>query len=192
MYKLKPYVKPTAPFAWWEGAFSDEELNFLQEQAMRATSKAEVGGDGRQTVNDEIRRSTVSWLYDNPENNWVYERLSNIVSSLNADYFNFDLEGIESLQLTNYDEKDKGTYGWHQDFGETAPGRKLSLSLQLSDPNAYDGGDLQLKYGANPETMVKKRGHIVVFPAWALHQVTPVTRGNRQSLVAWVHGEPFK
>ena len=192
MYKLKPYVEPTAPFAWWEGAFSDEELNFLQEQAMRATAKAEVGGDGCQTVNEEIRRSTVSWLYDNPENNWVYERLSNVVSSLNADYFGFDLEGIESLQLTNYDEKDKGTYGWHQDVGGSSPGRKLSLSLQLSDPSAYDGGDLQLKYGANPETMVKKRGYIVVFPAWALHQVTPVTCGNRQSLVAWVNGKPFK
>tara|TARA_R110000796_G_scaffold32805_1_gene85533 strand:+ start:709 stop:1287 length:579 start_codon:yes stop_codon:yes gene_type:complete len=192
LYTLKPYYKPISPFAWWEGAFSDEELDWLQEQARAATSSAEIGTNANAIVSEKIRRSKVSWLRDEPKNNWAYQKFSDVASSLNADYFGFDLEGMEELQLTNYSEEDRGTYGWHQDFGSTVPFRKLSLSLQLSHPSDYDGGELQIKCHSEAETMNKKRGLITVFPAWTLHQVTPVTRGSRQSLVAWVSGEPFK
>jgi len=38
----------------------------------------------------------------------------------------------------------------------------------------------------------KQRGLIVAFPAWTLHRVTPVVKGSRQSLVAWISGPAFK
>ena len=38
----------------------------------------------------------------------------------------------------------------------------------------------------------KQRGLIAVFPSYVLHQVTPVTQGSRQSLVAWISGPAFK
>jgi predicted 2-oxoglutarate/Fe(II)-dependent dioxygenase YbiX len=62
----------------------------------------------------------------------------------------------------------------------------------LSNPNDYEGGELQLLTSGQPTTIDKKRGLITVFPAWTLHQVTPVVKGTRQTLVAWVSGEPFK
>ena len=192
MYKLNSYAKPMSPFAWWENAFSEEELDWLQQQARSASLVAQVSGSENQSVNTEIRRSKVSWLDTIPENNWVYDRISSVASSLNADYFGFDLEYLEMLQLTNYVETNKGTYGWHQDFGYNCPRRKLSLVLQLSDPQDYDGGELKIKHKPQAEIMSKKRGVITAFPAWTLHQVSPVIRGNRQSLVAWVSGEPFR
>ena len=115
-----------------------------------------------------------------------------VASSLNAEYFSFDLSGFhESLQLCNYYEEAQGEYKWHQDFGGDFC-RKLSLVLQLSDPSEYEGGDLQIKTNAYEATMKKQRGLIIVFPSWTLHQVTPVVKGNRQSLVAWIAGPEFK
>jgi PKHD-type hydroxylase len=65
--------------------------------------------------------------------------------------------------------------------------------MQLSDPVDYEGGVLELRpHGKDIIKMRKQRGLIVAFPSWTLHQVTPVTQGNRQSLVAWISGPPFK
>lgn len=190
---LTPYSRSIEPFAWWEGAFTDQELDWLQQKAKEATQEAQVGGRGSGGVNEQIRRSELNWLGNTEETRWVFERLSHVVSKLNADYFWFDLTGFgEALQLTNYHEAKQGTYKWHQDFGGTGVSRKLSIVLQLSDPNDYEGGELQLLTTGQPNTMQKKRGLIVAFPSWTLHQVTPVVKGTRQTLVAWVSGPAFK
>lgn len=190
---LTPYTRKIEPFAWWEDAFTDQELNWLQQKAREATQEAQVGGGNGGEVNQNIRRSELNWLAKSEETNWVFARLSHIVSSLNADYFGFDLTGFgEALQLTNYHEAKQGMYTWHQDFGSSGVSRKLSLVLQLSDPNDYEGGELQLLTKGQPTSMQKKRGLITVFPAWTLHQVTPVVKGTRQTLVTWISGPAFK
>ena len=194
---LTPYNKRTEPFAWWEDAFSEQELNWLQTKAKESREAAKVGGGGPSGgVVPEIRRSDITWLGCNDESRWVFERLAHVVSSLNSQFFFFDLTGFgEHIQLTNYDEKNEGMYGWHVDFGSNpnSASRKLSLVMQLSDPSEYEGGNLELQpAGSEVVKMRKKRGLIVCFPSWTLHQVTPVTKGNRQSLVLWVTGPSFK
>ena len=190
---LKPYARKIDPFAWWEGAFTEQELDWLQQKAREATQEAQVGSANRAVVNQDIRRSELNWLTKNEETNWVFDRLSHVVSSLNADYFGFELTGFgEALQLTNYHEAKQGMYAWHQDFGVSGVSRKLSLVLQLSDPNDYEGGELQLLTTGQPTSIQKKRGLITVFPAWTLHQVTPVIKGTRQTLVTWISGPSFK
>ena len=115
------------------------------------------------------------------------------MTQLNAEHFRLELAGFgEPFQLTNYDQSENGMYGWHQDFG-TSISRKLSLAMQLSDPSDYEGGNFQIFTGGNePQTLPKKRGYILVFPSYVVHQVTPVTQGSRQSLVAWASGPAFK
>jgi len=190
---LIPSSKKIEPFAWWEGGFTKEQLDWLQNKAKESVIPATVGGKQSSSPNLDIRRSELSWLYKNQESDWVFEILSHIVSSLNADFFGFDLLGFgEALQLTNYHENKQGMYGWHQDFGSTGPSRKLSLVLQLSDPSEYEGGNLEILTAGNPTPMSRQRGFVTVFPAWTLHQVTPVVKGTRQSLVTWVSGAPFK
>jgi PKHD-type hydroxylase len=82
-------------------------------------------------------------------------------------------------------------YGWHQDYGGTIS-RKLSMVVQLTDPSEYEGGNLQVFTSEQPKNIRKQRGLIAVFPSFIVHQVTPVTQGTRQSLVAWVSGPSFK
>jgi len=189
---LTPYSKKIETFAVWENAFTNEQLNWLQQRAKEATTTALVGGDETQINNSEIRRSELNWMPKNENTSWVFETLAHVLSSLNANYFGFDLTGLsEKIQLTNYHENNRGTYGWHQDFGNQIS-RKLSLVLQLSDPSEYEGGQLQLFTSKEPINIPKKKGLIVVFPAWTVHQVTPVVKGTRQTLVTWVSGPSFK
>jgi PKHD-type hydroxylase len=191
MQHVLPYGRAVEPWAWWEGAFSTQELDYLQEIAANATQLANVGGNI--TNVKDIRRSQVSWLEKNQETAWVFEKLSTVVSLLNSQYYRLDLTGFgEPLQMTNYDCSENGMYGWHQDFGANGVSRKLSVVLQLSDPSQYEGGNLQILTGEHPQTLRKQRGLIIAFPAYTLHQVTPVTQGSRQSLVAWVSGPEFR
>jgi len=190
-YLLTPYSQNIEPFAWWEGAFSEQELDWLQRQARNAEIQATVGGTPSEDELKKVRRSQVSWINNTPETKWVYERLGHVVARLNADYFQFNLTGFgEALQLTNYECSEKGMYGWHQDYGGGIS-RKLSLVLQLSDPTDYEGGNLQIMTQSEPQNVGKQRGLIVVFPSYILHQVTPVTQGSRQSLVTWTSGPSF-
>ena len=189
---LTPYSRKIEPFAWWEGAFTEEQLNWLQQKAKEATTPAQVGGGGHGAIAEGIRRSELNWMPKNENTAWVFETLAHVVSSLNADYFGFNLTGLsEQIQLTNYHEKNKGMYGWHQDFGAAGNSRKMSLVLQLSNPEEYEGGQLQLLTSKDPINIPKKRGLIVVFPSWTVHQVTPVVKGTRQTLVTWVSGPAF-
>lgn len=190
---LTPHTQAIEPWAWWEGAFSEQELNWLQAKAKRAEQNAQVGSsDGNGAVDTHIRRSQVSWLNTAPDTRWVFEKLADVVSRMNAQHFRFDLTGFgEPLQLTNYDQSENGMYGWHQDYGNGVS-RKLSMAVQLTDPAEYEGGNLQMMTTSQPQNVRKQRGLIAVFPSYILHQVTPVTQGSRQSLVAWVSGPAFK
>lgn len=192
-YVLTPHAKQIEPWAWWDGAFSDQELTWLQEKAKNATENAKVGGSRNNNVNPQIRRSQISWLTNTPETQWVFDKFANVVTQLNAEHFRLELTGFgEPFQLTNYDQSENGMYGWHQDFGRGIS-RKLSLAMQLSNPSDYEGGNFQIFTGGNePQTLPKKRGYILVFPSYVVHQVTPVTQGSRQSLVAWASGPAFK
>ena len=77
--------------------------------------------------------------------------------------------------------------------------RKISMTLNLTDPKEYDGGDLKFDFGPHWEgnryhlcEEIRPRGSMIVFPSSLYHQVTPVTRGTRYSLVIWFLGKPFK
>ena len=193
-YTLTPYAETVEPWVWWEGAFTEQELGWLQQQAINANNRAQVGGNPQGDDLAKVRRSKVSWMSNTPDTRWVFERLAHVASSLNSQFYRFDLTGFgEALQLTNYDQSEHGMYGWHQDYGgDRTISRKLSMVVQLTDPNQYEGGNLQVMTSGEPQTVRKQRGLIVAFPSYVLHQVTPVTQGNRQSLVAWISGPAFK
>ncbi len=188
---IVPFSENVEPYAWWDDAFTNEEINYLQSIAKNNVEPALVGNSEN---NNNIRVSEVSWLKDEEKNEIIFEKLSGVVSSLNSQFFKFNLSCFgEPAQLTNYSEHNQGKYDWHQDTGKPySPCRKLSLVLQLSNPEDYEGGELQLLTGKQEISISKKRGLIAAFPSYTLHRVTPVTKGNRQSMVVWVTGEPFK
>ena len=76
--------------------------------------------------------------------------------------------------------------------------RKLSVTVMLSDQDEFEGGDFQLDLGPHHEqrfhnvTEINERGSVIVFPSFLMHQVTPVTKGVRKSLVIWTVGPKYK
>jgi PKHD-type hydroxylase len=140
----------------------------------------------------KIRKSNVSWINPNDSINWAYERIQNIVLKLNEDYFKFHLIGFcEGFQFTEY-EAPSGHYTTHIDKFLYGAVRKLSITIQLSNPSDYEGGNLELFFSNDPTIMPKEQGFLAAFPSYTLHGVTPVTKGTRYSLVAWISGDPFK
>ena len=126
-------------------------------------------------------------------NTQFYNKISEYAMIANQQMWNYDIWGYhDSLQYTTYFDRG-GHYDWHLDIG---PGsishRKISVVIQLSDPNDYIGGDLQIMTGSEYTTVPRGKGNVVVFPSFLLHRVVPLTSGNRKSLVLWVGGEHYK
>lgn len=177
-------------WAWRSECFSDEELDAIIKIGTNAElHKASTYGG---VQSDKNRNSYVQFLYPNELTNWVFARLAGIITEINNQFFQFDLTGMEQgLQFTRYEAPGEH-YDWHIDRGFMTGTRKLSMSLQLNDPSEYKGGELQLKFGRQDQTVRKERGMATFFPSYALHRVKPVTKGVRYSLVCWVSGPPFK
>lgn len=182
----------TGPYVYWEGGFNDKDIeNIIKLGENRNPLTATV--DKGRVVRD-IRISNTSWIDLQEDSEWLYDRVADIVSKLNFQYYKFDLTGLyEHMQFTVYEGNELGHYDWHLDSGgHTRIPRKMSFVLQLSDPNDYEGGDLQIMTSINPITVKKEKGFAVVFPSYTLHRVTPVTKGIRKTLVIWVTGPSFR
>lgn len=196
-YHIVPRDTDCPPFAFWDDGFTRQELDELQMRASTSAIQASVGGGNgaENVVNDDIRRSSISWVSSTQESVWLFDRLSILISTLNSKFYRFDLRGFgENIQLTNYDSRENGTYNWHIDRGgSNSSVRKMSAVLQLSEPGEYDGGELELLHTTpDPIRVEKKRGRLIIFPSYTIHRVTPVTKGTRQSLVVWLYGDPLR
>ena len=78
-------------------------------------------------------------------------------------------------------------YGRHVDNAWMAEGRSdLSFTVFLSEPEAYEGGDLVLEMPGGDRRLRLPAGHAVVYPSTLLHQVEPVLRGGRLVAVGWI------
>jgi PKHD-type hydroxylase len=62
----------------------------------------------------------------------------------------------------------------------------LSATLFLSEPDEYDGGELEIDDAYGPRAVKLAAGHMVLYPATSLHRVTAVTRGVRLASFFWV------
>jgi PKHD-type hydroxylase len=133
-------------------------------------------------------KSEISWIPEEPNNQWLYDKIAQYAISANKEMWNFDIWGYhDALQFTNY-YGDGGHYDWHADLGPGISNRKLSVVLQLSDPKDYVGGELQMNTGGGITSVAKEYGSLCFFPSFVLHRVTPLTSGTRTSLVTWLCG----
>jgi PKHD-type hydroxylase len=178
------------PFATASGFLSDAQMDQLIAEHAPLLAEGKLGPGN---TNAQIRRSQVVMLQDEPKYRWLYSQVWSAAQECNRLFFCVDIAGVETnIQLARYDSSDRGFYDWHTDFAGIRPLRKISISIQLSRPEDYDGGNLELMYGTEPQTLDKARGAFIAFPSFMLHRVTPVTRGTRWSLVAWILGARWR
>ena len=171
-----------------EGIPSDVISKFLEDTANVKFSKGQIGNS---SYEPHKRISDVFWVPKTQRYRYIYELLFKLVSDINTNLYKFRLTHMEAdIQYTVYNSNEVGHYGWHTDLGLGNNGRKLSVVVQLSDPGEYEGGDLEFNNGSI-DTVMKKKGSVVIFPSYLLHRVTPVTKGTRRTLVLWINGPTF-
>ncbi len=188
------WSNPTAPIAHVSGAFSEAELNAIQQYADRlllADAKITNRLVADQAAPDEqysgVRITKLAEIHMNPATSWIYQRLGQVVVALNQRY-RFDLNGnFQALQYLVYRDSEGGHFDWHIDPVPLV-NRKISLTLQLSDASDYEGCELQFDTAKKIATAPKTRGALVAFPSHLRHRVSPITKGTRKSIVAWAIG----
>ena len=116
------------------------------------------------------------------------------VKEANETSFAVDVRNQADMQYTIYESANQGHYDWHHDVhwsSQDLQDRKLSVTLQLSDPTSYQGGLFEfdeVKTTADFST----KGSVLVFPSYLSHKVHPVTAGERHALVAWFFGPRWR
>jgi PKHD-type hydroxylase len=195
--------------------FCDELIKYgisQQEQLALTGGQTEKINKGKPLDDKDIvdlkkkRDSNIAWLNDR----WIYKEIQPFIHQANRlAGWNFDWDFSESCQFTKY--KLNQFYDWHCDSWETpytnkdnkdtnGKIRKLSVTCSLSNPEDYEGGELEFDFrNMDPDKKsirkcaeIKPRGSIVVFPSHVWHRVKPVTKGTRYSLVIWNLGYPFR
>ncbi|HUE63492.1 MAG TPA: 2OG-Fe(II) oxygenase [Rhizomicrobium sp.] len=194
MMQQPPELPPTITFVPWANAFTPEEMDRIEGVGdVLPLAQAGLMTDIAANTRDRIRITRTAWLDSIAVNKWIYDRIQQITTMINAMSYRFELTGFsERIQYSVYHGSEGGHYDWHVDQGPLVTRRKLSLSLQLTDPLHYQGGDLQFLAGSRIETGPRDRGMLIAFPSYGVHRVSPVTAGTRKSLVIWITGPQFR
>lgn len=189
------HLKQDSIINWYQfnNTFDDDTINWIVDILSRIEPiDGKVGGGGEQIRNNKIRSSIIRWVPMNETTEFIYQRVFDMVMEANKELYNFDLWGMnEEIQFTEY-YSGGDHYDWHLDIGPKQTKRKISITIQLSDPETYDGGELELKWGGEGILIPKEKGLTTIFPSFMLHRVRPVTRGVRRSLVLWFTGPSFR
>ena len=163
----------------------------------------------------EIRKTSINFIdiekrashHSTIQSHDVNKLVWHFLREANKIQFNYDLTYFQPIQFGEY--KDGGFYGWHRDddgnaIDEPNEIRKLTAVLAVSNPDTFEGGELQFYTGDRPmEDMgeitgeqitndIKAQGSVIVFDSRDWHRVTPVTKGVRHSIVCWAVGPNFK
>ena len=187
-------VGNTESWAYQHKLFTSAEIDQIHDIAAEyKLQEGVVGAGDSMNKNKSIRDSNIAFLRsDDAANAWIFQRITRSIIDINQQFWNFDLQRIETLQYSEYGVGQ--FYKQHIDMMYQSPTRavrKLSFTIQLTDPEEYEGGDVLIKTGTD-SPIHKDLGTINFFPSYVLHEVTPVTKGTRHALVGWITGPAFK
>jgi len=178
-----------------EPIFTPKQCQMVIDKGMSLEKEKAAVGMGQKPgggVDPKKRITTISWIpfKDMPE---MYRDIETTMLKANGNHFGFDgMRLTEVAQFTHYLEG--GFYDWHMDNDvqgkHQPPVRKISMTLLLSDPATFEGGELEIM--SKGKTAKLKQGQAIFFASWLQHRVKPVTKGERKSLVMWFGGPSFK
>jgi len=191
MPRWQSYVATTT-----DPIFSPQQCQMIVDAGhQQKPEEAKVGGGEKGKHDTKKRVTTISWI-PFPKMPEMYKQIENQLSIVNLNHFGFDgITLTEPAQFTEYPKG--GFYDWHMDlnaFGQEGqnPIRKISMTLLLSDPKDFTGGDLMFSEMGDKKPVPLKQGQAIFFASFLRHKVAPVKKGIRRSMVMWFGGPPLK
>jgi len=153
--------------------------------------------DGRESAGPQAKavKNNTQLAHDNPAAALIRQR---VLAGLNRSplFFSAALPLRIFTPRVNRYGGEMNTYGnhidnairlKHADGGGTEYVRTdVSCTVFLNDPNEYDGGELTVSDTYGTRGVKLPAGQAVLYPGTSLHQVTPVTRGQRLACFFWV------
>lgn len=143
------------------------------------------------SIERKIRSSYTSWININ-ELEKISVKLNTLIDTVNNTHWRFKINYIGESSIISYINTDDN-YDWHIDWysNPDSCNRKITVIVQLSGKNEYEGCELEIKNGNGSFFFSKQKGSIVVFPSFLLHRVTKLISGKRHVLVLWYYGDSF-
>lgn len=168
-------------------AFSEDECRrIIAIGNTLASAKPHAAGPGGLKRLTQ-RVCSVASIPRTTETAWIHDRLYGIADDLNRSIWKFEIAGLEAPQFITY--RFLNHFARHMDSGVPQFSlRKLTISVQLSEPSVYGGGNLHVWARNKERRASRKRGEAMVFPSHLWHRASPVWWGQRQALVAWITG----
>ena len=204
-------TKTQNEFAYYPGAVATEmcdRIDKIGDSLIQKPGKV-TDENGVLNVDPNRRQDLIAWIPKEPNYEWLYLEMTEILQQLNERHWQMSINTLGKLQYSIYGPD--GHFKWHRDWlapeyhAESKGTRKVTLSVQLSDPDSYVGGYFevaQTQDSKEPESYdvrvldtndlrrklaegVRPKGTITAFPAKFWHRVTPIYSGVRRSLVTW-------
>lgn len=201
---------------WYFSGLPQKVIESLEEDLRVYDSQIQESILSGNVINKNVRNSKNAWI---PTSHWIAGFAWHYVERANRENFLYDIDCIdgESMQYTHYDPGQY--YTWHTDADLSSAHkpvgfegrtwecsedylnkkcekiRKLSFIIQLSDPEDYDGGNVQFMSLMDKKKtyfLPREKGTIAIFDSRAEHRVLEVTRGLRKSIVGWVIGPRWR
>jgi PKHD-type hydroxylase len=164
---------------------------------------------GKESNGVAHRKCGMKWV---DPSSWIGPFLWKYIQQTNDRMFQYDITDTHMTEIHQLEYRPGHYYHWHIDddinvqlqYAQptrsvvrsevTEYVRKLSFTLQLTDPGEYTGGDVQIFHDICRElfTIPKERGTLCIFDSRTRHRVKPIKTGKRFVLVGWVIGPRWK
>lgn len=186
-------------WCYYKSYFTPETCNYILQEGLKLPCEnGQLGVDGESTLQNH-RKSRVRFIQKtDPTFSFLFDAMWKMAIQANDEWFGFHISKMDYIQLAEYDSSYQGEYKEHHDVfwmnNDPYYHRKLTAVVQLTDPNTYTGGDLQI---VNPSVEpnvdeVRQQGTAFFFPSFLPHRATAVTTGTRYSLACWFDGPKWR
>lgn len=158
--------------------------NCIEELWLPATVVGNTDGNFHRSRRQKLRGDIAGFPFLN---------IRDVTKLANVNVYDFKLLGIidqDFPQIFSYGEND--FYKMHMELNSMSSSRKLSFIINLSDPDSYEGGDIEFLNISADSALLQEQGACLIFPSYLAYSIAPVTKGTKKIIVGHVHGAVFK
>jgi PKHD-type hydroxylase len=186
-------------WCYYNSYFTPEQCANIIDSAKSIPAKMGALGTVGDNINEEVRKSKIRFIHkENKKFSYLFDEIWKLAIQANDEWFGIHISKLDFIQLAEYDASYDGEYKVHHDVfwmnNDPIYHRKMTAIIQLSDPNSYEGGNVEIvdcNEKPNPNE-IRNQGTALFFPSLLTHKANLVTKGTRYSIACWFEGPKWR